>query len=243
MSKKLTIIFISDILTMVRRLKKINLGIVLIILTLLGAVGYLVYEKNSKKGDTDKVKTFINDYFKIYNKYALLYEEDRDIDKIIDKSKYDKYKTEMKQELDKYLIDDEALKEKIYDGYIKRIDEQIEGKYIYNKDEKSIYEEKKSGIEIYDMNKPIGIIYYKDYMIVYLIIKDDVNKVTRISDVFNKETGKYEGDTKSQVGIGYTIEHVVLKEIKGEFKVVVHSIINNIRYTFENQNNNGMIVL
>ena len=222
-------------------MKKINLGIVLIILILLGTVGYLFYEKDSKKGDKDKVKSFVNDYLKVYNKYALLYEEDRDIDKIIDKSKYDEYKEEMKQELDKYLIDDEELRNKIYDSYVKRIDEQIEGKYVYNKDEKSICEENDKENQYNNMLKSLGMVYYKDYMIVTLLLKDDVNKVARISEIYNKETGKYEGDTKTQVGIGYILEHLVLKEIKGELKLVVHTIVNPLSYTFENQKSDNMI--
>lgn len=222
-------------------MKKINLGIVLIILILLGTVGYLVYEKDSKKGYKDKFKAFVNEYLKVYNKYALLYEEDRDIDKIIDKSKYDEYKEEMKQELDKYLIDDEELRNKIYDSYVKRIDEQIEGKYVYNKDEKSICEENNKENPYNNMLKSLEMVYYKDYMIVTLLLKDDVNKVARISEIYNKETGKYEGDTKTQVGIGYIPEHLVLKEIKGELKLVVHTIVNPLSYTFENQKSDNMI--
>jgi len=224
-------------------LKKINFGIVLIILTLIGMIGYLVYEENSKKGNTDKVKAFVNDYLKVYNKYALLYEEDRDIDKIIDKSKYDEYKEEMKQDLDKYLTSDKELRNKIYDDYIKRIDEQIEGKYVYNKDEKSIYEDKKSGIPIYDITNPLGVVYYKDYMIVYLILKDDVDKVSRTSEIYNKEKSKYEGDTKTQIGTGYITDHLVLKEVNGKLKLVMHSIVNLLSYTFENQNSNVLSAL
>jgi len=223
-------------------LKKINLGIVLIVLSLIGMVGYLVYENNFKEGNnTDKVKIFVNDYLKVYNKYALLYEEDRDIDKIIDKSKYDNYKEEMKKNLDKYLISDDDLKEKIYASYIKRIDEQIEGKYLYNKEERTIYEERKSGIAMYDMSNPLVITYYKDYMIVYLILKDDVDKVSRTTEIYNKEKSKYEGDTKTQIGTGYIIDHLVLKEVDGELKLVMHSIVNPLSYTFENQSDNNMV--
>ena len=147
----------------------------------------------------------------------------------------------MKQELDKYLIDDEELRNKIYDSYVKRIDEQIEGKYVYNKDEKSICEENDKENQYNNMLKSLGMVYYKDYMIVTLLLKDDVNKVARISEIYNKETGKYEGDTKTQVGIGYILEHLVLKEIKGELKLVVHTIVNPLSYTFENQKSDNMI--
>ena len=215
-------------------MKKVNLGIILIILTLAAMVLYIVYEENTKKKDVERINAFLQDYYKVYNKYSLLYEEDRDIDKIIDKSKYDKYKEDMKNELNEYLIDDESLKNKIYDSYIKRIDEQIEGKYIYRKNEKTILEvsdDRKLMLELGEL--PVSIIYNKGYIFVTLKVQIDVDKTSRLTEIYDKEKEKFVGDTKTQTGIDKIIEVLVLKKVNGKFKIAKHVMVDLIRFSFD----------
>jgi len=215
-------------------MKKVNLGIILIILTLAGMTFYVINEEDTKKKDVENINAFLQDYYKVYNKYSLLYEEDRDIDKVIDKSKYDKYKEEMKNDLDEYLIDDESLKNKIYDSYIKRIDEQLEGKYLYRKNEKTILEvsdERKIELELGEL--PVSIIYNNGYIFVTLKVQIDVDKTSRLREIYDKEKGKFVGDTKTQTGIDKIIEVLVLKKVNGKFKIAKHVMIDPIRFSFE----------
>lgn len=205
-------------------MKKINIGIILIILSLIGMIFYLVYEENSKKKDIENVKNFLDEYYKVYNKYSLLYEEDRDIDKIIDKSKYDKYKEDMKKDLDQYLYDEINLKQNIYDNYNLKITEQLKGKYIYNSYEKTIIE--------YDKDK---LVFNNGYIYIMPKIKLDVDKITRIATIYNKDKEKYVGDTKTQVGTDYIYEYIILKKVNGMYKIVVHSMVDPILFSFDEE--------
>ena len=207
-------------------MKKINIGIILIILTLIGMIFYLIYEENIKAKDRQNIVSFLNEYYKVYNKYCLLYEEDRYINKIIDKSKYDKYKEEIRQELDKYLTTDENLRQKIYNDYDLRLDEQIKGKYIYNTYNMTLAIEK---------NEYNQMRFCNNYIFVMQKIKLEVNRVSRINDIYNKETLKYEGSVRSEVGTDYVYEYFIITKINGEYRIVVHSMCKPISFSFDEE--------
>ena len=65
-------------------MKKINIGIVLIIIVIIALAIHIVTKEKTIKQDFNNIELVLNDYFKVYNKYSLLPEDDRDINKNID---------------------------------------------------------------------------------------------------------------------------------------------------------------
>ena len=191
-------------------MKKINIGIVLIILLALGIVFYLLYEEDVHKKDIQSIRVFLDNYYKVFDKYSMLYEEDRDIDKIIDVSKYNKYKEDMTKELDKYIIQDDFHRKNILDIYNLRIDEQIRGKSMNLKHEKSIYD-------------IFRVFFDGDYIFVVYQVESNVDKIMRLGEIINKDTNKYEGNTIRFSLPEHVYDKVVLKKEKGEYKIVLHN--------------------
>jgi len=191
-------------------MKKINIGIILIVLFILGIVFYLIYEQDVHKKDVESIRIFLDNYYKVFDKYSMLYEEDRDIDKIIDVSKYDKYKEDMRYELDKYIVQDDFHKNNILDIYNSRIDEQIKGKSMNLKHEKIIH----------DFN---SVFFDGDYIFVIYQVESNVDKVMRLGEIINKDTNKYEGNTIRFSLLEHVYDKVVLKKEKGEYKIVLHN--------------------
>lgn len=194
-------------------------------LTLLRMVLFLIYQENTEKNDIKKIESFLNYYYSVYNKYSLLYEEDRDIDidKIIDKTKYDKYKQDMKSELDGYITTSQTEREKIYDRYIKRIDDQIKGKYIYNKHIKKLQ---------YD---DTGMFFDGDYIFIIQKIIFEVEKIDRTAEIYNEKTEKYQGETVTHIGTEQTYEYIVLRKENKTYKIIEHMMIDPTQFSFESE--------
>ena len=203
-------------------MKKINIGIILIIITLISMICYLIHQENVKKQDIENMKVFLEEYYEVYNKYSVLYEEDREIDKIIDKAKYDEYKENMKNDLDKYIINDSNIKQSIYEQYLTRIDEQIKGKYIYNKHDKVLH----------DISS--DIYFDGEYVILRAKIEFNVDKFDRKIEIYNKDIEKYEGEVNRHTGVERTMEYLVLKKENGNYKIVIHSMFDSKTFLFEN---------
>lgn len=203
-------------------MKKINIGIILIIITLISMICYLIHQENVKKQDIENMKVFLEEYYEVYNKYSVLYEEDREIDKIIDKAKYDEYKENMKNDLDKYIINDSKIKQSIYEQYLTRIDEQIKGKYIYNEHDKVLH----------DISS--DIYFDGDYVILRAKIEFNVDKFDRKIEIYNKDIKKYEGEVNRHTGVERTMEYLVLKKENGNYKIVIHSMFDSKTFLFEN---------
>lgn len=207
-------------------MKKINIGIILLILAFLAMTLFLIFEKFEQKKDIENIKSFLLQYYEVYNKYSTLYEEDRDINKIQDRAKYDEYKNKMKLELDKYLTTNEELKQKIYDNYTTRINDQIEGKYMYTTHIKTIENFNDKDSKVYFCN---------NYIFVMQKLKFEVCKTSRTATIYNKETKKYEGNTKNQDGTDYIYEYLILTKINGEIKIVTHSMVDPVLFSFDDE--------
>ncbi len=201
-------------------MKKINIGIVLIILVLIILFSYSIAKENEKKQDKENVKDALKSYFQVYNKYSLLEKEDRDINKEIDMKKYNVYLEQMRQDLKDYILTDKASD--IYNQYKARLDEQVKSKYMlknYNKDVVQI----------------TNYTCKDDYITLNCNINLNVSRIKRKSPVFNKQTGKYIGDTKKQIGQDSVSETIVFKKVDGDYKVVLHLMEDPDTFSFEMQ--------
>lgn len=199
-------------------MKKINIGIVLIIIVIIALAIHIVTKEKTIKQDFNNIELVLNDYFKVYNKYSLLPEDDRDITKSIDEKKYNSYLSDLKKDLSNFVLDE--FQDSFFNTYKKRLDEQVLGQYMSKEYTKEITN--------------IGSKNYNDgYFIFNLDIKITVNKDKRISPIFNEETGKYVGDIKQQIGVDTTKESIIFKKVDNEYKIVYHGIIDPTIFNFE----------
>ena len=164
-------------------MKRVNIGVVLIILAFVGIIVYGIIEGKTKEEDRVYGYEFVKEYFKCYNKYSLLNEEDRDIQKDADEKRYNEYVNAMKNDLSKYVL--EQSQERIFNIYEERLKNQAQGKYMMYKYNKEITDIGKYNIS-------------GDYISYILEIKVDVDKDKRNSAVLDKETNRYIGSIKMQ---------------------------------------------
>lgn len=86
--------------------KKINRGVILIVIVLLAVWGYetVVYYQN--KPYMDAVKPLVTQYLDISSKYSILPEDYRGADKVVPESKYNEMKTNCENELKNLFVSD-----------------------------------------------------------------------------------------------------------------------------------------
>ncbi len=204
-------------------MKKINIGIVLIIFSIIGFVVFIIYSENIKEEDKKYALEFVKEYFEVYNKYSVLDNEERDINKNIDEEKYNNYLLKMKEELSDYIFDSRL--DYFFGLYKGRLDNQVKGKYMMHKYVKEI-------AEVVDYN------FDREYINLQIKINIDVEQDRRISPTFNKNTNKYIGMVEYVKGIeknGEICEIICLKKISNkEYKIVSHGILDLYKYSFEN---------
>lgn len=202
-------------------MKKINIGIVLIVLFLIGIVINLIYVEKQKEEDKVKGLEFVKEYFEVYNKYSVLEKEDRVLDKKIDLVKYNNYTNKMNNELSNYLY--EQRKDFILQEYRKRLDNQINGKYMMYEYIKEII-----GVDSYQING--------EYILMWLNIKVTVDKDNRENPIYDNEEKRYTGKVKKQKGVDSNKEIILIKRVsKNEYKVVYHTIMDYNFYSFEDE--------
>lgn len=200
-------------------MKRVNIGVVLIILAFVGIIVYGIIEEKTKEEDRVYGYEFVKEYFKCYNKYSLLNEEDRDIQKDADEKRYNEYVNAMKNDLSKYVL--EQSQERIFNIYEERLKNQAQGKYMMYKYNKEITDIGKYNIS-------------GDYISYILEIKVDVDKDKRNSEVLDKETNRYIGSIKRQKGMDRSYEIVCIKKVgKKDYRVVYHFIVDPDTYLFE----------
>ena len=201
-------------------MKKINIGILLIILSIIMIIIYSIYLEVQKDKEKENINIELEKYFEVYNKYSLLEEKYRDINKSIDEKSYEEYLREIKDNLKDFVLEDRQ--EYMYNQYKKRLDEQVMSKYMLNKYVKKI-------------DKINNYTFYKDYIIVNVGIKVTVDKDKRIAPVFDNKTNKYIGEIKKQQGEDYIDEAVAFKKENGKYKIVLHNIVDPEVFTFEQE--------
>ena len=200
-------------------MKKFNVGILLIIITIISFIIFIIIDSKVKEKDMNLALKYINKYYEVYSKYACLPEEFRDIQKQMDEKDYNMYLMEMKEELSKYVLDTQL--EMIYEEYKKRLDYQYKGRITYNKYEITDIEYNK------DENSKVedGIVY------AYIKYKCKTVLDKRESSIIDKKTDRYIGTINENVGEIYEpTTLVMLKKMEdGEFKVVF-----DVVYTYYN---------
>jgi hypothetical protein len=188
-------------------MKKNNFGVVLIIITLITLTTYIIYDENSKSKDRENIKSLMDKYFVVCNKYYMLEKEARNIDKVSDVNEYNKYLSEMKRDLSKYILDSKL--NDIYDVYKQRLDKQFYGQYMINE----------YNIEI---NGTIEDNFKDSYITVVLDSNFTINRDERVNFTMDKNTGRYEGRVRNLSKTTKFINFIVLEKIGNEYKIVMH---------------------
>ena len=192
-------------------MKKINLGVVLIIITLITLTTYIIYDENSKAKDRENIKSFLDEYFALHDKYSMLEKEARDIDKVPDINEYNKYLSEMKNDLSKYILDNKF--NDIYDVYKQRLDKQFYGQYIINE-----YSTKIKGI--------VEDNFKDSYISVVIDTNFTLDRDERVSFTMDENTGRYEGRVRNLSTNKNYPKLIVLEKIGSEYKIVLHNILD-----------------
>ncbi|MDD3303691.1 MAG: hypothetical protein PHP54_02105 [Clostridia bacterium] len=206
-------------------MKKINIGIVLIVLVLALLTVYIINEEKTKEQDKEGTLAFVNEYFKVYNKYSVLEKKDRVLDKEIDEVEYNNYINQMNKDLSAYIAPEKQ--KSLLNQYKTRLDNQIIGKYM-------MYE------YIKDIIRVEQYIFHEDYLSLWLKTKITVDRDNREFPILDKESKKYIGEVKKEKGEEYSYELVTLKKIdKMEYRVVYHEFMDIGKYSFENGNGTG----
>ena len=199
-------------------MKKINVGVIFLIIIIICYISFFVLKGIEQEKDKENIQKFLKEYYGVYNKYSVLPEEDRVLDKEIDKEKYNEYLAQMRRDLDKFLIPEN--KEELYKIYEERLNKQVNGEYMF-----------------YVYNKEIYNIFQYDFSVncvrVNCMVKVTVDRDKKISPIFDEDTGKYIGTIKKQKGIDYQPEGFILKKVNGEYKIVEPMIADTDSYSFE----------
>lgn len=207
-------------------MKKINLGLVLTLLTLICLTMFVISEEKSKAEDIANVEEICKEYFNVYNKYSMLEKDDRNMDKEMNTDRYNTYLSEMKQDLSKY-ISDEKLDE-VYEQYKKRLDQQFYRKYVMK-------EYNKEFIEIKDYN------FNDSYITVVLDVNITMDRDARIVSIFNEETNRHEGTITNVSATQKFMEIIVFEKIGNEYRIILHSMADLVLdYNQPNRSFGGM---
>lgn len=203
-------------------MKKVNIGIVFIILSIVAFISVTVMDIKSKYKEIENVKEFLNNYFQVCNKYAMLEKENRDINQKMDRDEYSTYLSKMELELDKYILD--SRRDYIFDMYKERLDDQYKGSIMYNE-----YKIDNEVLEEFDINE--DIIYVK------LLYNLKVNADKREYPVFDKELDRYIGLVKQVTGVMQESDIIVIKKFENnQYKIVYHDIKSYTEFPFEKFN-------
>lgn len=192
-------------------MKKINLGVLLIIVTLVILIIYIYNEEKITDIDKKNIEKTYNEYVLINNKYYLLQQENRNINSKLNLNidKYNEYLLKMKNELSEYVLDSRL--EDVYSIYKNNLDDQVAGKYLineYNKEFKSIRE--------YNKNGP--------YISVVLDVILKINRDERINPVIDNVSNMYNGKITNLSITLKGMEFLVFKKIENKYKIVIHNI-------------------
>jgi len=193
-------------------MKRVNLGILAIIITVLVLTTYIVNGEIAKSKDKEKIKEICIEYLKINDKYSVLEEKYRDINNNIPTVEYEKYLTDMKNELSKYVLVENL--EDIYNIYKINLDNQITGKYIVKK-----YSRQLQDVSRYVIEVPFATINLD------LIVNIETEE--RRNAIKDEKTNKYVGEISQDISTGRLYDTIIFKKVDGEYKVVYHNIASN----------------
>ncbi len=197
-------------------MKKINIGIILMVITIIAFIVFVIIEDKIEKEDMQRGLEFIQEYYdNIRSKYMMLPEKYRDIENKMPEEEYNNFLKEFKQELSKYVLDEQL--ETIYNRYKVLLDYQYEGKVVYKKWEASNIQYRTIDLQVTNLSKVEDDLLYAEvsYNLKYICDK-------RESAIFDKSSGRYIGTiTKDYSEIVNSAAILVMKKMKdGDFKIV-----------------------
>lgn len=181
-------------------MKKINFGIVLIVITLILFILFVIYEYKQK----DKIKEVYNNYLTFHNKYSNL----DNCNCNDDTKKYDNYLAKMKQDLS-YFVLSSSLDE-IYGQYKDRLDKQFLKKF-------TVKEYEQTFIDFYS--------YKTDNSNIYVTAKNKrVNNISKNTQL-NSEIVTNKSSVLKTLNID---EYIIFKKVGNDYKIVKNRFIGLI---------------
>lgn len=196
-------------------MKKVNLGIILIFLAIIGVICYTSYRKNYEENEKQKIEIFLDDFYEVYNKYLLLDEEDRDINKMIASEKYENRIEKIKEEYSQFIVEEHAKNQS--EEYVQNIYDQISGIFMLKK-----YNEKIEDINCY---------FYDNYVSIFAYVTFDFDNEVRKSMIYDKKISKYVGETTRNIQTIKLPTSIILKKVEGKYKIVYKSQSSFLRHT------------
>ncbi len=201
-------------------MKKINIGIVLIIITIILFIIFVIVDSNIKKEDMEKAFKFITDYIDFKQKYVLLPEEYRDMEKLMPEEEYEKYLEEVKEKLSKYVLDTQLDYE--FKFYKDMLDKQYKGgieykEYQINNLDFTQYSDSSGNMD--NINNIVG----DNFIIKVRYELRIVGRKRKILTTIDADTSRYVGTIEEMGNISnFTGIPIVLKKMRdGKFKVVL----------------------
>lgn len=192
-------------------MKKINYGVVLIIILII-FLTLIVFRYNEiDKKDKKNIQKTCVDYLYLHSRLSMLDEEYRDINKVISDKEYNNYLNKVKYEISQYVVNEKV--DYIFEKYKKSLDLQLDGKYILKKYENVF-------IDIQEFSSDGTYIY------VCLNIIKKIEKDNRLLALKNEKNGRYEGDITSTTINDKSLSWLVLKKEDGNYKVFIDNISN-----------------
>jgi len=199
-----------------KNLKKINIGLVLTIITILAVVIYLIGVENQRKNAKEEIRKSCDQYITILDQYLVLPEEVQVFGEASRDVNLDSFYSELEDELKESMISDSAtsIQKKIITDYIER---DLLNTSIYTTN----YDRKITKIRSYEF----------DGNQVTVLFDSKVTIKQKYIDV-NPENGEQQEKTKEK-SFDATNDTITLEKKDGKWKIVY----SNIEYQFDNYNN------
>lgn len=205
-------------------MKKINLGIVCLIMVIFCLTSYIIYDESVKNDDKENIKKVLTSYMKTYNQFSSFESKYQDINKKIDINYYNDYLKDMKKGLSEYVL--EEKQDKIFEIYKKRVDKQYLGNYMYKKYNKEF-------IDVVEYN------FNEDLIYVTFEVEATIDRDERVNAVMNYDSNRYEGIVTNTSTKTKLVELIIFKKVGNEYKIVMHNIADLI-LGYENPAIGGM---
>lgn len=111
-------------------LKKINKGLILTILVILGIFVYLFSLESYRSSQKPAIKSACEEYMNVINKYMMLPEGYNSTDKKISTEELNKYMSDIKTDISKYLVNNDGVIKVELDSIKSNFENQINNKEI-----------------------------------------------------------------------------------------------------------------
>lgn len=199
-----------------KKIKKVNLGAILLIILLIVIAIYVSVTEISRKKDKIKIANECKKYLSFEAEYTMLPEEYQTLDKIISKEEYTKYLNNVREELGKVIIQDDNILNINFKDINNSLDQEKTGTHV------TIGKSR----EILKIN---GYKFKGDEVTVYIedLLKKDVKQL--VNPTWNDKLKIYEGEENINKVSNKVEDTIVLKKQDSEWKIMYTNLgdINN----------------